>query len=213
MLRLLVKYGALCAFGFYVVVFVVGPDERAGKPKPAPGKPHQVRSAPNNPVAANAACPLPPIPCPLPRCELTSRFTLAGRKNPVNGVFRPHEGADYAGYRAQPLYAPRSGVIERVGRDFVGYGKFAVILHDDGTRLLIAHMFKIRLKAGTRVHGGGHGKGSIFGYVGSTGTSTGPHAHIEYITPGGRKIDPEPCLVRKNATDHRQYAGGAHQGG
>jgi murein DD-endopeptidase MepM/ murein hydrolase activator NlpD len=45
-------------------------------------------------------------------------------------------------------------------------------------------MSKIAVKKGQKVN-----RGDLLGYIGNTGTSTGPHLHYEVIK-GGQKINP-----------------------
>lgn len=54
-----------------------------------------------------------------------------------------------------------------------GFGKFIIILHDDGTYTRYAHLKDINVKIGDRVK-----KGDLLGHVGNTGT-TYCHLHFE----------------------------------
>ena len=49
---------------------------------------------------------------------------------------------------------------------------------------LYAHMSKIAVKQGQKIN-----RGDVIGYVGSTGSSTGPHCHYEVIR-NNQKINP-----------------------
>ncbi len=55
-----------------------------------------------------------------------------------------------------------------------GYGKYVVITHPGGERTLYAHMEKVVVTVGATVD-----QGTLIGYVGSTGNSTGSHLHYE----------------------------------
>lgn len=55
-----------------------------------------------------------------------------------------------------------------------GYGKYIVITHPGGESTLYAHLKKVLVPLGSTVD-----QGSLIGYVGSTGNSTGSHLHYE----------------------------------
>ena len=57
------------------------------------------------------------------------------------------------------------------------YGNYVVVVHDNGTSTLYAHMSKRAVKEGQTVT-----QGQVLGYVGSTGSSTGNHLHYEIRT-------------------------------
>jgi hypothetical protein len=57
-----------------------------------------------------------------------------------------------------------------------------VIDHGGGIRTAYAHQSRFGVKAGQSVKAG-----QTVGYVGSTGASTGPHLHFEYLQNGVRK--------------------------
>jgi murein DD-endopeptidase MepM/ murein hydrolase activator NlpD len=71
-----------------------------------------------------------------------------------------------------------------------GYGKAIVLEHGGGISTLYAHLsgFARGVRTGQRFKQGQH-----IGYVGSTGTSTGPHLHYEYRVNG---IHRNPRTVR-----------------
>ena len=105
---------------------------------------------------------------PLPGSKVSRRET------------KTHHGVDYAAPTGTPILASASGtvLIARGGWNG-GYGNYVVIKHDNGTKTLYAHMSKIGTSAGARVS-----QGSVIGYVGNTGRSTGPHLHFETIGTG-----------------------------
>ena len=73
-----------------------------------------------------------------------------------------------------------------------GYGNVTIINHGykNGKKIssLYAHQWRMLVKKGQFVE-----KGSIIGYVGSTGYSTGPHLHFE-IRENGKPVNPSQYL-------------------
>jgi murein DD-endopeptidase MepM/ murein hydrolase activator NlpD len=81
--------------------------------------------------------------------------------------------------------AAGDGAIEAIGRNG-NYGKYIRIRHNSTYKTAYGHLsrYKKGLKKGRRLR-----QGSVIGYVGSTGRSTGPHLHYEVIK-NGRKTNP-----------------------
>ena len=80
--------------------------------------------------------------------------------------------------------AAGDGVIEAVGRKG-NYGKYIRIRHNSTYKTAYGHLSRYKgAEKGKRVK-----QGSIIGYVGSTGRSTGPHLHYEVIK-NRKKTDP-----------------------
>jgi len=110
------------------------------------------------------------------------------RIHPIYKVRKMHTGMDFTAPIGTPIHATGDGTIaggadaEQVGGS--GYGKYVVINHGYGYKTLYAHMSMIDVKPGQQVK-----RGDIIGYVGNTGSSTGPHLHYEVIK-GGEKINP-----------------------
>ena len=67
-----------------------------------------------------------------------------------------------------------------------GYGKCLIVKHNDKYTTLYAHLSKYKkgISKGSYVT-----QGDVIGYVGSTGYSTGPHLHYEFIV-NGKHVDP-----------------------
>ncbi len=105
--------------------------------------------------------------------RVTSPF--GRRLHPVSKRPSMHIGIDLAAYQGHPIYAVGDGKIytlRNTGR--LGYGKYIVIQHDNELYTLYGHQLKHNVRSGQRVKAG-----DIIGYVGNTGTSTGPHLHFE----------------------------------
>ncbi len=106
------------------------------------------------------------------------------RIHPIYKTSIMHTGIDFTAPIGTEIYSTGNGVVQKVEREGRGYGNNVVINHGFGYETLYAHMSKIAVRQGQRVV-----RGDIIGYVGSTGSSTGPHCHYEVIK-NGSKIDP-----------------------
>lgn len=87
-----------------------------------------------------------------------------------------YNAVDIGAPRGASIYASASGrvVLSRTGGWNGGYGNYVVIEHSNGTQTLYAHNSRNIVATGQRVV-----QGQTIGYIGSTGNSTGPHAHFE----------------------------------
>lgn len=105
------------------------------------------------------------------------------RYHPVLGVKRPHRGTDYAAKTGTPIKASGDGKVIWRGTKG-GYGKTVILQHGGNITTLYAHMSKYHAKvtSGSRVK-----QGDTIGYVGMTGTATGPHLHYEFRVNGVHK--------------------------
>lgn len=111
--------------------------------------------------------------------RITSRFTKR-RFHPVLKRYRAHEGIDYGAPAGAPVEATASGTVARAG--FAGgYGRLVELRHPGGIRTRYAHLRSIAadVRPGARVD-----QGQIIGRVGSSGLSTGPHLHYEFLQNG-----------------------------
>lgn len=106
------------------------------------------------------------------------------RIHPIYKIAKMHAGLDFSAEIGTEIYATGDGVIEAVDSKLSGYGHHVVIQHGYGYETLYAHMSKVSVRPGEKVT-----RGQVIGYVGNTGTSTGPHLHYEVIK-NGTKVDP-----------------------
>ncbi|HVH08482.1 MAG TPA: M23 family metallopeptidase [Gemmatimonadales bacterium] len=123
------------------------------------------------------------------RAPLAFRRISSGfgtRYHPLLHVWRHHEGVDFAAPYGTPVRATADGIVTRVGREEGGYGNLIELRHVNGIRTRYGHLsaFARGLHPGERVE-----QGETIGYVGSTGLSTGPHLHYEFLV-GGRATNP-----------------------
>lgn len=116
--------------------------------------------------------------------RISSKFSNA-RLHPVHKVYRPHHGVDYAAPSGTPVYSVADGVVTKCGWGGGG-GNTIKIKHAGNIVTGYLHLrgFAKGIRVGTHVS-----QGQLIGYVGSTGTSTGPH--LDYrLWKNGTAIDP-----------------------
>jgi len=121
---------------------------------------------------------------PLQYRRISSRF--GGRYHPILNRWRSHQGTDYAAAWGTPVRATADGVVTFAGREG-GYGNLIEVRHANGIRTRYGHLSKFAkgLHIGQRVT-----QDQTVGYVGSTGLSTGPHLHYEFLV-NGRATNPQ----------------------
>lgn len=124
------------------------------------------------------------LKAPLKFSRISSGFSYS-RLHPVHKVRRPHTGVDYAAPSGTPVRAVADGVVTFRGWGGGG-GNTIKIKHAGNLMTGYLHLrgFAKGIVVGARVT-----QGQLIGYVGSTGTSTGPH--LDYrIWKNGTPINP-----------------------
>ena len=106
------------------------------------------------------------------------------RFHPVDSVWRPHLGTDFAAAFGTPVLSVGDGVVLEAGFSG-GNGNYVKVRHDGVYTSGYLHFSKIApgIRPGVRVL-----KGDVVGYVGMTGLATGPHVCFRYWK-GGAQID------------------------
>lgn len=111
--------------------------------------------------------------------DLTPGF--GNRINPISFMAEFHTGIDVDGDLGEPIYAVADGLVT-VSRWYGGYGNLIEILHrhdSGGIKTRYGHNVENLVKEGDWVK-----RGQLIGYIGSTGYSTGPHIHFEFLIDG-----------------------------
>ena len=117
---------------------------------------------------------------PVPgRYKITSTF--GPRIHPITGLPGNHTGTDVAAPKGTAILAARGGVVT-ISTYNNSYGNYVVVQHDNGIATLYAHMRSRAVSEGQIVT-----QGQTLGYVGSTGSSTGNHLHLEFRVNGKRQ--------------------------
>jgi murein DD-endopeptidase MepM/ murein hydrolase activator NlpD len=118
-------------------------------------------------------------PLKLEAPRITSGFSRA-RLHPVHRTVRPHLGVDYGAPTGTPVVAVADGTVVSAG--WAGGGGNQVRLRHSGkieTYYLHLSRFASGVRGGTRVS-----QGQVIGYVGATGTATGPHLDYRFRRNG-----------------------------
>ena len=116
----------------------------------------------------------------------------AYRSNPFGGGRELHTGLDISGTGyGSKIYATNNGRVI-IAEYHYSYGNYVVINHNNGYMTLYAHMSKIAAKVGQVV-----ARGDVIGYVGMTGSATGPHVHYE-VWDGCKYCDVNPSVLYPN---------------
>ncbi len=120
---------------------------------------------------------------PLEFARITSRYSHS-RLHPIHGDRRPHLGTDYAAPHGTPILAVGDGVVTRATYSG-GNGNYVRIRHNSVYETQYLHMsrFASGIRPGARVS-----QGDVIGYVGSTGTATGPHVCFRFWK-NGQQVD------------------------
>lgn len=173
-----------------------GPFVAAPAPKDKPGV--KGKTAPNADMSPDAAFvalnnhidrwdDLQLIVRRLPLAAPTDNYTImspfGGRKDPFNGEWAVHYGADLSGQMKQPIYSTGPGTVVAVGRNG-DYGLSIDIDHGMGIITRYGHLSSTLVQKGQTI-----GTRQKIGLMGQTGRATGVHVHYE-IQVNGKPVDP-----------------------
>jgi murein DD-endopeptidase MepM/ murein hydrolase activator NlpD len=126
---------------------------------------------------------------------LPSRWPVRGavnsefgtRPSPWTGGLEFHSGIDIRAERGTPVYAPAAGTVGFAG---VGqeYGTMVIVDHGQDIRSVYGHLSKVNVQNGQHIE-----RGTLLGWTGNTGRSSGPHLHYE-IQVKGQPVNPRAYL-------------------
>ncbi len=125
------------------------------------------------------------LKAPLNYRRISSTFSEA-RMHPVHHIVRPHHGVDYAAPSGTPVQSIGDGTVIDKGWDKKGGGNYLKIKHNSTYTTTYMHLkgFASGISKGCKVK-----QGQTIGYVGMTGTATGPHLDFR-LQKNGTYIDP-----------------------
>jgi murein DD-endopeptidase MepM/ murein hydrolase activator NlpD len=156
---------------------------------------YQAKNAPLGELRAPVA-KTPPTPAPQSKLDLSKLgFRLGERAGYSRSRGRVHAGRDIPIASGTPVYAFTDAVITSVGYEG-GYGYYITFVDTNGIEHFYGHLREMpKFKKGQTVSAG-----TVLGYVGSTGRSTGPHLHWEVSPRIG-----EVGYTRNNVIDPIEY--------
>ena len=118
--------------------------------------------------------------------RITSKYAM--RVHPITGQYKLHTGVDIGAPMGADFVAAAKGVVTKATLN-PAYGNMVIIDHGGGISTLYAHGSEILVEVGQTVK-----RGDAILKVGSTGYSTGPHAHFE-VRINGVTTDPLPYIT------------------
>ncbi len=139
-------------------------------------------------LALDKEAMLASIPAIMPVSNKDLKRTASGwgfRIHPIYKIRRFHYGMDFTAPVGTEIYATGDGVVKDVQSSRGGFGRWVVIDHGYGYETLYGHMNEFNVRKGQKVK-----RGSVIGYVGSSGTSSGPHIHYE-VHRNGKAVNPQ----------------------
>ena len=106
------------------------------------------------------------------------------RIHPIYKTEMMHSGMDFTAPVGTPIHATGNGTVSKVELNGRGFGNNVMINHGYGYQTLYGHMSRMAVRPGQKIN-----RGDIIGYVGNTGSSTGPHLHYE-VHRNGNPVNP-----------------------
>ncbi|MBR9884971.1 MAG: peptidoglycan DD-metalloendopeptidase family protein [Oceanospirillales bacterium] len=100
------------------------------------------------------------------------------RHHPVTGLYRPHNGVDFAMRSGTPIVSAGDGVVTRVVNHKYA-GLYVEVKHSERYTTRYLHLSKALVHKGQRVS-----RGQKIALSGSSGRVTGPHLHYEFRIAG-----------------------------
>jgi murein DD-endopeptidase MepM/ murein hydrolase activator NlpD len=127
---------------------------------------------------------------PLRYAHVTSRF--GGRRHPLLGYTRAHQGVDYAAPAGTPVWAVGDATVTFAGTQGA-CGKSVILRHRNGYTTQYCHLSSIAVARGERVS-----QKKVIGATGDTGLATGPHLHYA-VKKGGTFVNPLQLRLPREA--------------
>lgn len=131
--------------------------------------------------------------------RISSKYGM--RVHPITGIYKLHTGTDISAPMGANFVAANDGIVTKAEMNSA-YGNMVIIDHGGGISTLYAHGSEILVEVGQIVK-----RGESVLKVGSTGYSTGPHAHFE-VRIDGVVTDPMPYItngvIPKNDTEKKE---------
>ncbi len=127
--------------------------------------------------------------------RITSQFGM--RTHPITGIYKLHTGVDLGAPYGSNFIAANDGLVTYAGYN-AAYGNMVIIDHGGGVTTLYAHGSEILVNVGDMIY-----QGTPVLKVGSTGYSTGPHAHFE-VRIGGEYVQPLDYITSYPTSENKE---------
>jgi murein DD-endopeptidase MepM/ murein hydrolase activator NlpD len=126
---------------------------------------------------------------------LPSRWPIRGAVNSEYGMRQSpwaqgtefHSGIDIRAQHGTPIRAPAAGNVTIAG-NYQEYGITVMLDHGQDIKSIYGHLSKTNVKMGDRIE-----RGTVLGWSGNTGRSTGAHLHYEILVKG-QSVNPRAYL-------------------
>lgn len=101
----------------------------------------------------------------------------------------PHTGIDFSCKSGEPIHSLSDGVVSKITSEPSSLGNGLFIKTSEGYTVIYGHASQLNVKLSNVVH-----KGDVIAFCGSSGHSTGSHAHIAIQDATGHYINPQAAL-------------------
>jgi len=126
---------------------------------------------------------------------LPSRWPVRGAVNSEFGMRQSpwaqgsefHSGLDIRAQHGTPVRSPAAGTVTVAG-NYQEYGITVILDHGQDIKSVYGHLSKTSVKLGDRIE-----RGTVIGWSGNTGRSTGAHLHYEILVKG-QAVNPRAYL-------------------
>jgi len=138
-------------------------------------------------LVKNKATMLASIPAIQPVANKDLKHMASGygmRMHPIYKTVKMHTGMDFTAPVGTEIYATGNGTVSKIELNGRGYGNNIIVDHGYAYETLYGHCSRIIVRQGQKVK-----RGDLIGYVGNSGSSTGPHLHYE-VRKHGDPINP-----------------------
>lgn len=122
------------------------------------------------------------LKAPVAFSRISSRYNLK-RKIAYYGKVKPHKGTDYAARVGTPIMATANGRVTKSSYTR-GNGNYVKIRHNSIYSTQYLHMKRRKVRVGQYVK-----QGDVIGWVGMTGSTSGPHVCYRFWKHG-KQVDP-----------------------
>lgn len=119
----------------------------------------------------------PFLRAPVDFTRISSGFNLR-RIHPIHKRIKAHRGIDYVAKTGTPIFAVGDGYVQRSGFTKAN-GNYIFIKHGTNYVTKYLHLHRRYVKTGQKIK-----QREVIGTVGSTGYSTAPHLHYEFLVNG-----------------------------